>query len=301
MSIVTNNQKIKALFWLMRPLNSITASIAVFVASFLALNPNNQPFDFLTYIFIGSAAYFTTAQANTHNDIVDIEVDKINSPERALPSNIISLKEAKIWAIFLFAMAAGSGIIIDIRLDLPIPFSTFWAIFNSLLLDSYNKWFKKSGIWGNMVVAYVVWALFLYSDLLLNRTLTLRTEAIGLYAFFLNWGREVIKGIRDIEGDRDGGVNTIAVRFGARGAAIAGSILLLIGGLWTLPLIFDWSSGFLTPILLIIFNGIVAYRCINLIKDPTPEYATSTKILFLKMMLFALIILSVDQLILYVF
>ena len=234
------------------------------------------------------------------NDIVDYEVDKVNSPERPLPSQIISLKEAKIWSIILFIFAVGSGLIIDYRIAFSFPIATFWAIQNSLLLDAYNKWLKKSGLFGNLVVAYVVWALFIFADIVVSNKPTLRVESIGLYAFFMNWGREVIKGIRDIDGDRESGIKTIAVRFGPKGGAIGGSVLLLIAVAWTIPLILYPTGSITIPIILLIFDLVIIYRCIRLISSPTAAYANSTKRLFLYLMLIAVITLLIDQIMLFI-
>ncbi len=292
----SKKSKIIALVGLMRPPNSVTAGIAVIAAMYLALGESGTPYDPLTYFLIGITAFFVTSHAMVHNDIVDYELDCISAPFRPLPLKILTMNEAKIWASFLFFAAITTGILIDIRLDLNFPISLFWAIFNSLLLDAYNLWFKKSGLFGNMVVAYVVLALFIYADILVSNKLTLRVEAIGLYAFFMNWGREVIKGIRDIEGDQAEGINTIAVRFGAKGAAYVGGGLLGIGVLWTLPLIINPIGNFVISLILISFNLIILYRCINLIKTPTAEYAQSTKRIFLYVMLFAVISLLINQL-----
>ena len=135
--------KIKAMIKLTRPPNSITAAVAVISALFLALGEDGSPYDFTTYLLIGSAAFFVTAHAMVHNDIVDFDADSISTPYRPLPSKMISMKEAKIWATFLFLAATTSGILIDFRLDLEFPISLFWAMSNALLLDAYNLWFPK--------------------------------------------------------------------------------------------------------------------------------------------------------------
>lgn len=297
---VTSSQsgKILALIKMVRPPNSITAGIAVVAACLLAINEGEKTFSPLTYLSISGAAFFVTAHAMVHNDIVDFEADKINSPQRPLPSNIISMKTAKLWAIFLFIMACLCGIVIDIQLNLKYPISLGWAILNAGLLDGYNLWFKKSGIWGNMVVGYVVSALFIYADIIVSKRFTLRIESLALYAFFMNWGREVIKGIRDIEGDRTLGVKTIAVRFGAKGGAIVGSLMLFIAVIGTIPLIFDPQGSIAIPYILTVFNTIIVYRCLRLIQHPTVEYATTTKRIFLYLMLLAVIVLMIDQLVL---
>ncbi len=292
---VSVQKKLKAYFWITRPLNATTAAVAVFAAMFLALGVDDKPLNPITYTFISLAAFFTTAHSMVHNDIVDLEIDKINSPNRPLPSNIISMKNAKLWAVILIILACSFGLIADSRLDLDFPISFFWALSNAFILDIYNLYIKKSGIWGNLVIGYNVWALFIYADIVVNTGLTLQVESIGLYAFFWNWGREVIKDIIDIEGDEAAGVKTIAVRFGARGGAIVGSSLLGIAIIWTIPIIFYPEESLFLPVALSFINIIIVYRSIKLIKNPSKDYAFTTKLLYLKLMLLAVIGLSLDQ------
>jgi geranylgeranylglycerol-phosphate geranylgeranyltransferase len=279
----------------MRPLNSTTAAIAVVVALQLAMGSEVVELSVSTYLSIALAAFLVTAHAMVHNDIVDYEIDKINAPKRAIPSGKVTMFEAKIWAIFLFLLALLSGFIADMQIDIDFPFSVFWASLNILILDMYNLYFKKSGILGNLIIGYVVSALFLYADLVINSRLTLRTESIGLYAFFLIWGREVYKGIRDIEGDKAHGIKTIPVRFGARGGAIVGSIIILIGVIWSVPLIFNPNVSIIVPILLIVLDCVFIYWCYKIIRDPSIERAQHTKLWLLRSLLIALIILAIEQ------
>jgi len=289
--------KLKGYWKLIRPPNSITAGVAVVTALILALGDDDDPFNFAIYFTIALTAFCVTAHAMVHNDIVDLEVDKINSPHRPITSEVISLKEAKIFALLLLVIACIAGAISDVMLGLNYPFSLFWAILNIILLDSYNLKFKKSGLFGNLIIAYVVWALFIYADVIIGDSIDITVEAIGIFAFFMNWGREVIKGIRDIDGDRDKGVNTVAVRFGARGGAIIGSFLLFAAIISTIPLIVNPRGSVSIRYILIVFDFVIAYRCIKLVINPIPSYANSTKLLLIYLMLAALLVLLVDQLI----
>ena len=48
--------------------------------------------------------------AMIHNDIIDLEIDKINAPQRPLPSNKISIRQATIYAIILFIVGTSAGV-----------------------------------------------------------------------------------------------------------------------------------------------------------------------------------------------
>lgn len=288
-------EKISAFYWLMRPLNSTTAAVAVVVALQLAMGGNIIQLSWYTYLFIALTAFLVTAHSMVHNDIVDYEIDKINAPNRAIPSGKVTITEAKIWALFLLLLALFFGYLIDLNIGLSFPFSIFWAGLNIFILDMYNLYLKKSGILGNLIIGYVVLALFLYADIVINTSLTLRTESIGLYAFFLIWGREVYKGIRDIEGDRAHGIKTIPVRFGAKGGAIVGSGIIMIGVLWSIPMILNPFVSIIVPIILIILDTVIIYWCYRIIKDPSSERAQHTKLWLLRSLLIALVILALEQ------
>jgi len=277
-------------------LNSTTAAVAVVVAMHLAYGQSHPSINPLSFLFIAGAAFFVTAHSMVHNDIVDNQIDKINSPHRAIPSGKVSLRQAKRWAIVLAFLAIGSATCIDIIVGI-FPFSIFWAILNMAILDLYNLKLKKSGLFGNLIIGYVVSALFLYADIVVNNRLTLRTESIGLYAFFLIWGREVYKDIIDIEGDRTHGIQTIPVRFGAKMGAIIGSAIIMIGVLFSLTLIIRPIDGILVPIIISVLDLLIIYFCITVIRNQDKQLIFRTKLWLLRVLLIALVILAVDQLV----
>lgn len=75
------------------------------------------------------------------NDVFDIEADKINRPERVIPSGRVSLKEAKILGITLFILGIISAFIVT-------SFSGFLAIIISFLALTYDKYSKHHGFLG---------------------------------------------------------------------------------------------------------------------------------------------------------
>ncbi len=279
-------------FWITRPLNSSTAAFAVIFALLFSQSLSSTSIPVFVLIFAGCAAYFTTAHAMVHNDIVDIEIDKINAPDRPLPSGRLSVKAAKIWAGILLSLAIISGLIID-QITMIYFYSTLWAIGNALLLDFYNLRLKKYGIIGNFIVGFSPYALFLYSDILVNRTLTLPMETIGLFTLFVIWGREVFKGMYDVQGDETHGVRTIAVSLGVKNAALLGSGLVFLGILTTIPFIFlFWGKSYLAYIFPIL-DGLFVYFCIRLIQQPSPANAFQTKLNILRVLLLLIIALIV--------
>ncbi|MCY3411094.1 MAG: geranylgeranylglycerol-phosphate geranylgeranyltransferase [Candidatus Heimdallarchaeota archaeon] len=286
--------KKSALFWIMRPPNSFTAAMAVNLAIVLT----GQTLSLLAHIFMGTAAYFTTSQANTHNDLMDIEVDRINSPERPLPSGILTPDQVKIWIVIQFILAMLSGLLIDFQIGFLFgffPFSLFWAIINSSILDLYNWKLKKSGLLGNFVVGYVVGALFFYADIIIYQTFTF-ISFVGLFAMLMLSGREVIKTIRDIEGDRRAGINTIAVNKGARAAAIVATTILGFAILSSIPIIihfFEVQMYFISFVL-IFYDCIMIFRSLLIVHDPNPVSATKFKKFHLNSLLIIIVAVIIN-------
>ena len=100
-------------------------------------------------------------------------------------------------------------------------------------------------------------------------------------AFLSGTGREITKGIVDVNGDRAQGVKTLAVRYGERNAAVVAAIFYvsavsLTPVTWILGLVSFWFI----PLVLITDIGLVA-SSILLLRDYSRENARKIKNLVL--------------------
>ena len=133
------------------------------------------------------------AGGNIVNDYFDRFIDAVNKPWRPIPSGIISPLTAHIASI--------GFMITGIALSILLPFPCFIiAVIASLLLYEYSHWIKRTGIPGNIVIALLSGLSILYGGFAAGNP-----EASilpSLYAFLLIFGREIYKGIEDVEGDR---------------------------------------------------------------------------------------------------
>lgn len=179
--------------------------------------------------FIGGWAL--SAAAMILNDYFDIEIDKINQPQRPLPSGEIKPKTALIVGLSLVGVGILMGLGIDLYefyvKDTVFGVALITAIVNSILLLSYTNYLKKYSILGNLAVSAGVWFGFLYGDLIVDFSLNVFPESLGFAAFLLNFGREVAKGIIDIEGDRQNGVTTVATAFGKKWTAVTAAVIFM--------------------------------------------------------------------------
>ncbi len=287
-----SRSKLRGYFTIIRPMNAFIALFTSWVAMLIVV----QPLAFDVYLYIGITAFFVSALGNTHNDLMDIEIDRINAPNRVLPSGILDKKEVRRWIIIMLMIALTSAVTIDIRLQLSIPFSLIWTLFNIIIIFSYNIYFKKNGFIGNFIISYSVSAIFLYADLLINQTILSDAGLIGLYALFFNWSREIIKGINDIEGDITCGVNTIAIKYGAKKASKISFFILIIGVITSIPLVLE--NGSIIPIVLLFLNTVAIVKNLQLIQDPQPQIAYKTKNFIKIAMLIAVLSVVVQQIVL---
>ena len=212
--------------WLriMRPFNCFLISMCAIVGWIAdkGLTVFTEHWPALIMTFIGGWAL--SAAAMILNDFFDIEIDKINQPQRPIPSGEIKPKQALTVGIILIAVGILMGLGIDFY-EYYAKGSVFGvalvtAIVNTGLLLSYTNYLKKYSLLGNFGVSIGVWFGFLYGDLIYDFQLDWFPECLGFSAFILNFGREIAKGILDIEGDRENKVTTVATALGKRWTAI---------------------------------------------------------------------------------
>ena len=225
---------------LIRPLNCLMMGFAVIVGASLV-----SPLNFTINLLLGFATSFSlTAASMAINDYYDREIDAINEPNRPIPRGDVSPKEALMFALLLSII----GFVAAFETNLP---SLLVAVIAWIISITYITEGKGTGLPGNFLVSATVVIPFIYGGLTVGQieTSTLLFVAI---AFLSNTGREVTKGIVDVEGDQSHNIRTIAVTYGERTAAAAAAVFSLLAVClsplpWLWGLVSDW---FLPPVLL---------------------------------------------------
>ncbi|MCS7386482.1 MAG: UbiA family prenyltransferase [archaeon GB-1867-005] len=203
--------RLAAFLRIIRPVNCVMMGIAVVLSELVAL----QGFpDIYTLILGFVTAFALTAASMVVNDYFDFQVDLVNAPWRPLPSGLIRRNEAILYAVF-FAIV---GVVASFQLN----FECLVLAVASLIISTiYNAEGKKFGLLGNFMVSFCVALPFLYGSFAVKSGGSLLLQILSLAAFLANTGREVTKGIIDVEGDRVRGVKTIAI---SRGKQFAGKL-----------------------------------------------------------------------------
>jgi geranylgeranylglycerol-phosphate geranylgeranyltransferase len=238
---------------------------AVIVGASLVSNLNlnlNLLYGFVT-------AFTLTAASMVINDYYDREIDKINEPNRPIPRGDITPKQALAYATVLTAL----GFVSAFATNLP---SFVVALFASVISVGYITKGKKTGLFGNFLVSASVVIPFVYGGLTLGQ-LQMSTMLFVAIAFLSNTGREITKGIVDVEGDQAHNVKTVAVRFGEHKAAVVASVFSVAAVcLSPFPLVLGLVSIWFVPPVLVTDAGLVI-SAVLLLKDYSRENAKKTK------------------------
>lgn len=203
------------------------------------------------------------------NDYFDREIDKINEPTRPIPRGDVSPNQALVLAIFLIMVGLISAIITNIP-------SLLTAIFALIISLSYITKGKSTGLFGNFLVSATVVIPIIYGGLTIGQ-LQANSIIFVIIIFFSNTGREIIKGIVDVEGDKSYKIQTIAVKYGECKAAILASFFAIVAVLLSpLPWILNLVSDFFLPLVIITDIGLII-SSILLLRDYSRKNAKKIK------------------------
>ncbi|MEM3402671.1 MAG: UbiA family prenyltransferase [Candidatus Hadarchaeales archaeon] len=216
--------KSRAWLEIIRLHNCIFAGAAVLIGGMISAGPALVPLPIFAIGFF--VAVLVAAGGNAINDYADREIDRINRPERPIPSGKISPEKALDAARGLFI----AGILLSLLMGNLYCF--FLAAANSIALIAYAGALKRRGILGNITIGYLVGSTFLFGGL---STSPYRFGALVppelltlvLMAGLATVGRELIKAIEDVEGDRRCRLKTFPIVYGKKRAAWAAALFTL--------------------------------------------------------------------------
>ena len=207
--------KIYVFLKLIRPLNVIIAGISVVIGATVA----SQVIFWWKMLFAVISAGLIAGAGNTINDYFDLEIDRINKPQRPLPRGEIRPRTAVLFSVFLFLVGINLSILIN-------PVAVIISVLVSLCLIAYSWSFKKKLLIGNLTVAFISSLAFVYGGIITkDYRLSLVPAALS---FFFHLGREILKDLEDFKGDSTYGAKTLAVVKGEKFALVIVSIIFAI-------------------------------------------------------------------------
>ena len=231
-----------ALVYIVRPGNVALTALSAYIGGLCARAAWGWPLAVAC-----ASASLIAAGGYVVNDVGDVEIDRINRPARPLPRGDLSVGAALVWGASL--MAVGMAFSWFLRWPAQVI-----ALFAALGLVAYAAWLKRTLLIGHFLVATISGLVFLYGGLAGPDRAIALVPAILAWAFHL--GREMLKAAADREGDLAMGADTVAVRWGIKGAcrlAIFPLALVVVLSPW--PAVWGWFG---IPYLFMVVMGVDA-------------------------------------------
>jgi geranylgeranylglycerol-phosphate geranylgeranyltransferase len=225
-------------------------------------------------LFGFSTGFLLSAAAMAINDYYDREIDALNEPNRPIPSGAVQPEEALLVALFLTLFGLMTAF-----LTAPIPNWRCLALAASswTIVILYVTKGKGTGLFGNFLVSLCIAVPFIYGSFVLGKSMLPTTSLFISMVFLSNTGREVTKGIVDVQGDKENNIKTIAVLYGARKAAFAAAIFYLSAvALTPLPWLYGIVSFWFIPFVILTDLGLILASLL-LVLNPSRENARRIK------------------------
>jgi geranylgeranylglycerol-phosphate geranylgeranyltransferase len=272
-------RKAKGVSDLLKPELPLAAGICVVAGELLALGhvPSIEVavLGFLT-------GFFVSGSAMVSNDYFDLEVDRVNRPERPLPSGRVTVPEL----VVLTCALTLCGLVTSMLLS---PLLLCVAVASWIIAFLYNWKYKESGFPGNLMVSYSVAVTFIFGGFAVGEPFSGVVWIFGAIAFTFDLGEEIANGAMDMEGDAKRSVKSLARSRGRNFALRSSSMLFaVVVALSFLP----YAAGWLNKLYLAIVvptDLMVSYLAFKLLRSQTQEEGRRrTRQLYLTMVLFVL-------------
>ena len=233
-------KKIKAFFKLVRWTNLLMIALMMLLVYYCLMSPlftsgiaavmPPAP----SFLLLVLSLVFIVAGGYVINDIFDVDIDKINKPERQLVTTVFSEKEARIFYNVLTLI----GLLAALASSIIIAKTKFFTLFAILLLlvgvlYSYSSTYKKKLVVGNLIVslsvAFSVFLPWLFEMIYLSNNVLVLSLSKNImmeilpyvmiytvFAFLTNFIREILKDAEDLKGDSVTHCRTIPIVYGTK-------------------------------------------------------------------------------------
>ena len=225
---------------LARPFTMLAPFFGILAGALIALGDMGSYTLIWKGILAGLTGSFLNAASNAINQVYDLEIDRINKPERPISSGRMTARQAMVFAWILYAVCIILGFLIS------------RAFLIVVLISAAFTWgysappirFKNNGILANIAMAVPRGFL-----MIVGGWVAIRPDAwldptpwlIGFVIFLFVVGAASTKDFADVEGDKAGGARTVVVEYGFHKAAWIIAPFLVIPYL-LIPLIV-WLAG----------------------------------------------------------
>jgi len=249
--------KIIGLIRLFRPELPFAAGVTVLVGEMVALGGLPS----VRQALLGfTCAFLLSASALILNDVFDLEVDRVNAPERAIASGTVTVGEAVGLSVpvTLGGLAAAWAI---------GPSALVFGVFIWVIGFLYNWKFKRSGLPGNLMVAASVGSCFILGGMAVGELSNPMLLFMALGAFLIDLAEEIAGDAMDMEGDKVLESRSLALRFGRTAALrVSTGIFALLLILSLVPLI-QGTMGLQYLLAIIVADTALVYFTLRLLRS----------------------------------
>jgi geranylgeranylglycerol-phosphate geranylgeranyltransferase len=230
-----NSKKLIAYFQLSRPVNVLITLVSIPVACWIAGGTVSA---WIFILMAGSTGALVAAGANAVNDAFDIDIDRINRPDRPLPRGALTQQDARRMWLIVSVAAIGINLFLNSTALLIVVLSI-------ALLYLYSARLKRTVFIGNVLIGSMTGMAFIYGGVVVGRVE--RAVVPAIFAFLVNLARELLKDVEDMEGDRIEHAVTLPVKYGVTTAFVlaTATLLILIGVTMTVATLGLYHSAFL--------------------------------------------------------
>jgi len=254
---------VKVFFSIIRPLNCLITFFTIVIAGLIC----GELFDYKIILVAGFAGLLVNAGGNIINDYFDVEIDKTNRPQRALPSGkttpLFVLNSYVVVTYFAIVMA-----FFNLNIDAFII-----VVITSLMMFLYSYLFKKIAFVGNLVVAFFTGMAFLFGSVVVSNVYCGIIPAV--FAFLISLMRELVKDVEDIKGDKLANISTYPIKYGVNATVklitITGVVLIIST---TVPFLLKIYNVYYFVFVSIFVNGILVF-VISSLKKSTSQSTIS--------------------------
>ena len=195
------------------------------------------------FVLLMIASVLIAAAGYIINDYFDLNIDKINKPERIVVEKIIKRR----WAIAWHLIFTSIGVLLSFYIGYKISnwLLGFLNLLSAVLLWFYSTTFKKKLMIGNIIIslltAWVVIVLYfcewrfyyVFNDEadMYKKYIQLLFKVSVLYggfAFIISLIREVVKDLEDIQGDEKYGCRTMPIVWGVPASKVFTATWLVV-------------------------------------------------------------------------
>jgi 4-hydroxybenzoate polyprenyltransferase len=222
--------------------------VGIFSGSLIAMGIDHDYSKLGIGILAGLTGALLNAASNAINQYYDLEIDKINKPDRPIASGRITSADSMKFAWIIYVICFGLGYLTSYMVNPAVPTYFVVVLITTLFTWGYSAppvRFKNHGLFANIAMAVPRGFLMIVGGWVAIRPEEWASSTpwlIGLVIFLYVLGAASTKDFADAKGDEAGGARTVVVVYGFRKAAWIVATFLVIPYL-AIPLIVALSGG----------------------------------------------------------